>query len=59
MLENRGAMRQQWSLIELLTALLGKHVNGKIVTMSQHECQGRVNELCTGNFENVSLMGRS
>jgi len=52
-LENQCAVEHNWSIIELLAALLVKTACDKIVTMSQHEHQRSVNHLWSWILDNL------
>jgi len=57
-LEYRGAIQLQRSIIVLPAALLGEYASDKIVTMSQNDRQRSANNFCTGILDDIPGMER-
>jgi hypothetical protein len=58
MMENQGALRQQWWIIVLSAAFLGKFAYDKIITMSQNKRQRSINDFSGGILDNLTGMQR-
>jgi len=56
--ENQGGMQLEWSIIVLPAAFPGKYAYDMIVTMSQNQGDGSVNDFCAGILDNITAMER-